>query len=122
MRPGLTLREDYDAARLRGLARRTKSAAQGVAFWQWPRSMTAARAQRQPASGGVGLQTIRDWVLRFNAHGPDGLADRQAPGHPGKLNTAQREALAAMVRERSDPSCPSASATGQMGSDQRELV
>ena len=47
--------------------------------------------------GGVGLQTIRDWVLRFNAHGPEGLADRQAPGHPGKLNTAQREALAAMV-------------------------
>jgi transposase len=41
--------------------------------------------------GGVGLQTIRDWVLRFNAHGPEGLADRQAPGHPGKLNTAQRE-------------------------------
>ena len=29
--------------------------------------------------GGVGLQTIRDWVLRFNAHGPEGLADRQAP-------------------------------------------
>src|SRR4051794_256108 len=29
MRPGLTLREDYDAARLRGVARRTKSAAQG---------------------------------------------------------------------------------------------
>jgi hypothetical protein len=27
MRPGLTLREDYDAARLRGVARRTKSAA-----------------------------------------------------------------------------------------------
>src|SRR5215208_7257100 len=26
-----------------------------------------------------------------------GLADRQASGHPGKLNTAQREALAAMV-------------------------
>jgi transposase len=47
--------------------------------------------------GGVGLQTIRDWVLRFNAHGPEGLADRHAPGHPGKLNTAQREALAAMV-------------------------
>ena len=23
--------------------------------------------------GGVGLQIIRDWVLRFNARGPDGL-------------------------------------------------
>src|SRR3954466_11655275 len=25
------------------------------------------------------------------------MRDRQAPGHPGKLNTAQREALTAMV-------------------------
>ena len=25
--------------------------------------------------GGVGLQIIRDWVLRFNARGPDGLLD-----------------------------------------------
>jgi transposase len=23
--------------------------------------------------GGVGLQSIRDWVLRFNASGPEGL-------------------------------------------------
>src|SRR4051812_30559260 len=72
-----------------------KALPRGVASWQWPRSMTAARAQRQPAS--AGSQTIRDWVLRFNAHGPEGLADRQAPGHPGKLNTVQRQALAAMV-------------------------
>ena len=30
--------------------------------------------------GGVGLQIVRDWVLRFNAEGPDGLIDRKAPG------------------------------------------
>ena len=28
--------------------------------------------------GGVGLQVIRDWVLKFNAHGRDGLIDRKA--------------------------------------------
>jgi transposase len=32
--------------------------------------------------GGVGLQIIRDWVLRFNARGPDGLLDGKPPaGH-----------------------------------------
>src|SRR5436853_5357666 len=31
--------------------------------------------------GGVGLQTLRDWVVRFNAHGPDGLIDGKAPGN-----------------------------------------
>ena len=36
--------------------------------------------------GGVGLQIIRDWVLRFNARGPDGLVDGKSPGAPSKLN------------------------------------
>ena len=30
--------------------------------------------------GGVTLQIVRDWVLRFNAEGPDGLVDRKPPG------------------------------------------
>ena len=33
--------------------------------------------------GGVTLQVIRDWVLRCNAHGPDGLINGKAPGQPG---------------------------------------
>ena len=97
MRPGLTVREDYDAARLRGLARRTKSAAQGRRLLALAEIYDAGSRTKAACVGGVGLQTIRDWVLRFNAHGPEGLADHPAPGHPGKLNTAQREALAAMV-------------------------
>jgi hypothetical protein len=28
----------------------------------------------------VTLQIVRDWVLKFNADGPDGLIDRKAPG------------------------------------------
>jgi transposase len=36
--------------------------------------------------GGVGLQIVRAWVLRFNARGPDGL-----------LDDAQRRALVEMV-------------------------
>ena len=47
--------------------------------------------------GGVTLQVVRDWVLRFNAHGPEGLIDRKAPGQPSRLNDEHRAALAAMV-------------------------
>src|SRR3954451_965693 len=43
--------------------------------------------------GGVGLQTIRDWVVRFNARGPEGLIDGKAPGNTCKLNDRQRQAL-----------------------------
>ena len=37
------------------------------------------------AVGTVGLQVVRDWVLRFNAKGPDGLIDGKATGKPAKL-------------------------------------
>src|SRR4029450_11196437 len=94
MRPGITLPEDYDAARLRGVARRTKSAAQGRRLLALAEIYDGGSRAKGGCVGGVGLQTIRDWVLRFNAHGPEGLAGRQAPGHPGKVKTAQREAAA----------------------------
>jgi transposase len=47
--------------------------------------------------GGVGLQTVRDWVLRFNANGPDGLIDVLPPGGAPLLDDAQRRALAQIV-------------------------
>ena len=39
------------------------------------------RATRTEASkiGGVTLQIVRDWVVKFNAPGPDGLVDEKAP-------------------------------------------
>jgi transposase len=45
----------------------------------------------------VGLQVIRDWVLKFNVHGPDGLIDRKAPGQRPRLNEQHRAALAATL-------------------------
>jgi len=67
------------------------------------RFMTAARARTRLGSGGVGLQTIRDWVLRFNLRGPDGLVDGKSTGHPSKLNNEQRRALVAMVKAGPTP-------------------
>ena len=32
--------------------------------------------------GGVTAQTVRDWVMRFNAYGPEGLIDSQPPRSP----------------------------------------
>ena len=49
--------------------------------------------------GGVGLQTVRDWVLRFNADGPDGLLDGKAPGAPRRLSDDQLDGLMAVVDE-----------------------
>ena len=46
---------------------------------------------------GVTLQIVRDWVLRFNEGGPEGLATRKAPGPASILNDEQRARLAEQV-------------------------
>ncbi|MCY1740960.1 helix-turn-helix domain-containing protein [Ensifer sp. SL37] len=43
------------------------------------------------------VQIVRDWVVRFNERGPDGLINGKAPGGRAKLNDAQRQALAKIV-------------------------
>ena len=47
----------------------------------------------------MGLQTVRDWVLRFNAHGPDGLLDGKAPGQPSILSQEHRQHLVQMIED-----------------------
>jgi transposase len=47
--------------------------------------------------GGVTLQIVRDWVVKFNARGPEGLIDRKAPGQPARLNDTHRAALAEII-------------------------
>jgi transposase len=49
--------------------------------------------------GGAGLQIVRDWVLRFNAEGPDGLLNRKAPGARSILDDCQGQALRQAVQE-----------------------
>jgi transposase len=47
----------------------------------------------------VTLQIVRDWVIRFNEEGPDGLINRKAAGPKRKLTDDQRRALAEIVEQ-----------------------
>ena len=53
--------------------------------------------------GGVGLQSIRDWVLRFNAGGPTALIDANKAGRKAKLGAAELEALARVIEDGPQP-------------------
>ena len=105
MRPGIELRSDYDAARLRSLAKAARDAGQSRRLLALPWSEIYEGSSRTKAArfGGVGLQTLRDWVVRFNARGPEGLIDGKAPGNSRKLNDPQRQALAEMVERGPTP-------------------
>ena len=86
MRPGIELRPDYDAARLRALAKATRHAGQSRRLLALAEIYEGGSRTRAARIGGVGLQTVRDWVVRFNARGPEGLIDGKAPGNACKLN------------------------------------
>ena len=93
----IPLRQDFDAPRLRGLAKRTKDGPQARRLLALAAIYDGAPRTEAAKIGGVGLQIIRDWVLRFNACGPDGLLDGKSPGQPSRLNDAQRQAVAQMI-------------------------
>jgi len=97
MRKPIPLRPDYDAAGLRWLARESEDADQVRRLLTLAVIYEGGSRTEAAEVGGVTLQVVRDWVLRFNARGPEGLIDRKAPGQPSRLNDELRAALVAMV-------------------------
>src|ERR1700716_2188606 len=89
----IPLRADFDAQQARGFARRTKDAAQARRLLALAAIYDGASRTEAAKIGGVTLQIVRDWVVKFNAHGPEGLVDRKAPGQPARLNDTHRAAL-----------------------------
>lgn len=95
----LPLRIDYDAAVLRRLARQSDDAGQARRLLSLAAIYAGGARSEAAELGGVGVQIVRDWVVRFNAEGPRGLLDRKAPGQPPKLNAGHRQALARMIED-----------------------
>jgi transposase len=93
----IALRQDFDGPGLRTLARATKDAVQARRLLALAEVYDGGSRTDAARIGGVTLQIVRDWVLRFNSRGPDGLINRKAPGNRPKLNGDQRQALASMV-------------------------
>ncbi len=99
----LALRCDFDGHGLRALARRSKDAAQTRRLLALAAIYEGASRSQAAAIGGVTLQIVRDWVLKFNAQGPEGLLDRCSPGRSAKLSVTQRRALSGMIEAGPTP-------------------
>ena len=93
----IALRDDYSAGDLRRLAKASKDADQSRRLLALAEIYAGGSRTRAAAVGAVQLQSIRDWVLRFNGGGPAGLIDPKSEGPARKLNDDQRQALAAIV-------------------------
>jgi transposase len=97
MARAIALRPDFSAAELRRLARRSKDAAQARRLLALAAVYDGGTRSEAARLGNVTLQIVRDWVVRFNAEGPDGLRDRKAPGARPRLTDEHRKALAARI-------------------------
>jgi transposase len=99
----IPLRADFDAQRTRGAARLAKDGGQARRLLALAAIYDGATRTQAAKLGGVTVQIVRDWVLKFNALGPDGLIDRKAPGQPSRLNDEHRKALAAVIASGPTP-------------------
>lgn len=97
MAAAVGVRGDYDAVQLRELAKRSADADQTRRLLALAAIYDGGARSEAAKIGGVGLQTVRDWVLAFNAQGPSGLVDGKAPGKAPLLSDEQRRALMRIV-------------------------
>jgi transposase len=99
MAAAVRLREDYGADDLRRLACKAQNGAQARRLMAVAAIADGKSRAEAAAVGLMDRQTLRDWVHRFNAHGPEGLIDRKSPGRSSKLTLAQKQELRKWVEE-----------------------
>jgi transposase len=97
------IRTDIPAEELRRLARQETNGR--VACRLLALGNVLDGMSREDAAGRAGMdrQTLRDWVIRFNAEGVEGLRDRPKSGRPTWLDDGQLATLKALVLRGPDP-------------------
>ena len=102
MPAAVRLRDDYSAEELRALAKRSKDAHQSRRLLSLAAIRDGVDRGEAAKIGGMDRQTLRDWVHRFNAAGPDGLLDNWTSGPTSRLSPDQLAELAMIVETGPD--------------------
>ena len=90
-------RRDVCASDLRRRARQLKTGREACRLLAIAMVLEGAPRSEAAASNGMDVQTLRDWVLRYNADGVAGLRDRGGQGRRPVLSQEQLAALKAAV-------------------------
>jgi len=94
MGQAIAVRAGFTAGEVRRLARRAKDAAQTRRLLAIAAVLDGASREDAAKIGGMDRQTLRDWVIRYNEQGPQGLVNIPSPGVPPKLGKKHRAFLA----------------------------
>src|SRR6202171_6046166 len=121
MGQAVSVRTDYTASEVRRFAKHAKDAAQARRLLAIADVLDGASREDAAKTGGMDRQTLRDWVIRFNEQGPDGLVNIPSPGAPPKLDDTHRAFLARIVEEGPDPCDPRCGSLAGVRSDHAAL-
>ena len=99
----IAVRADYSSGEVRRLAQRAKNAGQARRLLAIAAVLDGSTREEAAQVGGMDRQTLRDWVIRFNEQGPEGLINIPSPGAPAKLNAEHKSFLARIVDEGPTP-------------------
>jgi transposase len=95
-------RKDLSISQLRAAAARTTDAKQARRILAIAMGLDGHSRLLAAEACGMDRQTLRDWVIRYNAAGLAGLADRPRPGRQPRLAEAQRREVAKWVEDGPD--------------------
>src|SRR5919202_6199680 len=102
MAKAIGVRADFSAAALRRLAAVSKNANQSRRLLSLAAVLDGMSRTEAARIGGMDRQSLRDWVHRFNQHGPEGLKDTWSKGNPPRLSAEQEAELAHLVETGPD--------------------
>jgi transposase len=95
----IAIRTDYTSSDVRRVAQRVKNAGQARRLLAIAAVLDGATREAAATIGGMDRQTLRDWVIRFNEQGPDGLINKSSPGGPSKPTDEHKAFLARLVED-----------------------
>ena len=99
----LEIRKDRTPAVLRKLAKAETDARVQRRILAIANALAGMSRKAAAESAGMDRQTLRDWVIRYNADGVAGLADLWQGGRPPKLTADEQAELLAIVMAGPDP-------------------
>jgi transposase len=101
--PALWIRDDVSPRELRRLAKVEKDPRAARRLLAIAGALDGLSRETAARIAGMDRQTLRDWVIRYNRAGPDGLSDHWGSGRPCRLTDGQQASLKAIVLAGPDP-------------------
>jgi len=101
--PALEIRKDRTPVMLRKLAKVEEDVRVARRLLAIANALDGMDRKTAAEGGGMDRQTLRDWVIRYNEHGVDGLLDQWRGGRPPRLSREELAELYAIVLAGPNP-------------------